>query len=318
MANSHAGEEAIAESTESRANVNVKIATLLGGSLLIVCLLIIGLMFLRKHFITLANQISAVRTEVTAVRTEVTAVRTEVTAVRTEVAAVRTEVAAVGAEIVGVRAEVAAVKTAIPPPLYEARHLQVRKSFIYWQAAQMEEAYSLVVGDSITEGLYLPKLDGALVVNGGMGGAGVSSVEELLNEYPAQPKLKVIVIAIGVNDATRRELPITYFTDWEKSYGTVLTRAKMLATRVAISTIIPVETGKSLGDRYFDPSAIAHMNSVIRQQAMKSGATLIDNDKSFEALTEQGHSYTLDGVHLNAKGYRVWKSNIQSAFSASQ
>lgn len=304
MANSHAGEEAIAESAESRANVNVKIATLLGGSSLIVCLLIIGLMFLRKHFITLANQISAVRTEVTAVRTEVATVGVEIVGLRAEVAAI-------GAEVV-------AVKTAIPPPLYEARHLQVRKSFIYWQAAQMEDAYSLVVGDSITEGLYLPKLDGALVVNGGMGGAGVTSVEELLNDYPAQPKLKVIVIAIGVNDATRRELPITYFTDWERSYGTILTRAKMLAPRVALSTIIPVETGKSLGDHYFYPSAIVHMNSIIRQSAMRSGATLIDNDKSFEALTEQGHSYTMDGVHLNAKGYRVWKSNIRSAFSASQ
>ena len=105
----------------------------------------------------------------------------------------------------------------------------------------MEDAYSLVVGDSITEALYLPKLGDALVINGGMGGAGVATVEELLREYPMQPKLKVIVIAIGVNDAARRELPPTYFDEWERNYAKVLSQARVLAKRVAVSTVIPVE-----------------------------------------------------------------------------
>jgi len=194
-------------------------------------------------------------------------------------------------------------------------HVELRVLFIHTQALQARQDYALVTGDSITEGLWLDRLAGLPVVNGGIGGGGVSAVATLFGTWPAgAAKPRSIVIAIGVNDAVKGPRDAAYFANWEATYRQAIAAASRLAPgRVALSTIIPVEAGKALGESYFDREAIARLNDAIRRVARETGCALVDNDPAFLRLREARRPYTLDGVHLNALGFDTWKANLQAA-----
>jgi len=230
-------------------------------------------------------------------------------------AAIRNTLNKLASEVASLKADIHALNGCIPP-LYGTRHVAIRQSSIYAQAQQFQEDYVLIVGDSITEALYLPRIARYPVLNGGMGGAGVQVARELLDGFPKGRRIKGIVIAIGVNDGARASLRPDYFDEWEKSYLSIVRQAKALAVKtVALNTVIPVEQGKPLGDQYFDPDAIERLNDIIRKAAASDHTLiLIDNDATFRHLTSKQQAYTLDGVHLNAIGYASWKSNLAAAF----
>jgi lysophospholipase L1-like esterase/archaellum component FlaC len=294
------------------------------------------------------TEVASVKTEVASVKTDVASVKTEVASVKTDVASVKTEVASVKTGVASVKTgvdsvktgvdsvktgvdsvktgvdsvttEVASVKTGVAsvsgfiPPLYGARHIEVRRFSILAQAEQLQNDFVLVTGDSITEGLYLQRLLDLPVLNGGMGGGGVRDVQGLLDNFPTSSRIKAIVIAAGVNDSVRMNPPSGYFENWEKIYRSVVAKAKQLTEgHVAVSTIIPVEADKPLGDQYFDPDTIFHLNSIIRKVSVDQKVVLIDNDPPFMRLLTEKNQYTVDGVHMNRTGFETWKRNLQAA-----
>ena len=200
------------------------------------------------------------------------------------------------------------------PILFGARYVDIRKHLILHQITQAASDFLLVIGDSIVEGLHMPSLDGAPVISAGIGGGGVLDVEELVAKIPADRPIKKIVIAIGVNDTPHGNIPPNHYDRWRVAFEKTISRAKSLAdNQVAVCTIIPVETGKPLGDLNFDPIKIGEINSIIRDVARKTNTHLIDQDPSFASLTSAGIVYTTDGVHLNDAGYRLMKNNIRKA-----
>ena len=56
------------------------------------------------------------------------------------------------------------------PPLFGARHVELRKRFIIDQISQQKDPFGLIVGDSIIEGFNFPDTGGIPVINAGMGG----------------------------------------------------------------------------------------------------------------------------------------------------
>lgn len=130
----------------------------------------------------------------------------------------------------------------------------------------------------------------------------------------ASGKINRVVIAIGVNDAKYGPLPADYFEIWEKMLRQTIVQAKAFTTEsVGITTIIPVEKGKALGDQYFDQEKINNINKIIRDVSKETKVQLIDHSPSFSNLTKSGIEYTTDGVHLNGIGYQLMKDNIRKA-----
>jgi len=200
------------------------------------------------------------------------------------------------------------------PPLFGARYVEIRKHMILHQIHEANTDFMLIVGDSIVEGLHMPHLGGIPVLSAGIGGGGVSHVEELVADIPADRPIKWIVIAIGVNDTPYGKTPTDYYDKWRAALVNTISYAKALAgNQVAVSTIIPVEKGKPMGDQNFDAAKIKTINRLIRDIARETNTHLIDHDTSFAYLTSAGTEYTTDGVHLNDVGYRLMKENIRKA-----
>jgi len=78
-----------------------------------------------------------------------------------------------------IRKDIESVKTELAsrsgfiPPLYGARHIEVRQFMVLAQAEQQNSEFALIVGDSVTEGLFLQRVAGFPLINGGLGGGGV-------------------------------------------------------------------------------------------------------------------------------------------------
>jgi len=219
-----------------------------------------------------------------------------------------------------IKPQLAAVKsqadssTNFIPPLFGARYVEIRKHLILHQIHEADADFMLIVGDSIVEDLRVPSLGGLPVISAGIGGGGVTHVEDLIASIPAGKPIKRIVIAIGVNDTPHGKTPPDYYDKWRSALVSTITHAKALSgNQVAVSTIIPVEKGKPMGDQNFDPIKIEEINRIIRDIARETNTHLIDHDASFANLTSKGIEYTTDGVHLNDAGYRLMKDNIRKA-----
>ena len=200
------------------------------------------------------------------------------------------------------------------PPLFGASYVDIRKHLILHEIQQADKEFILIVGDSIIEDLDMPSLGGLPVITAGIGGGGVRDVMELVEKVPVGKSIKGIVIAIGVNDTPHGTTPPDYFDNWSAAFKKTICDAKLLAgNQVAVSTIIPVESGKPMGDRYFDPEKIKEINRHVRDIARETNTHLIDHDASFANLMSAGIEYTTDGVHLNNAGYRLMKENLRNA-----
>ena len=194
-------------------------------------------------------------------------------------------------------------------------HIQMRQGFIASQAAQAGGDFVLLAGDSITEQLYLPSLAGLPTINGGMGGASMADVLRLLEIFPHNAPVKLVILEAGVNDAIASCACPGFAEIWEATLRLVVNKALDISPgAVAISTIFPLEPGKPASPLY-NPDKILAYNKAIRTVAAEKKLILIDNDPVFLPLAKGGGRYTSDGVHLNVHGYNLWRENIQAALA---
>jgi GDSL-like Lipase/Acylhydrolase family len=185
-------------------------------------------------------------------------------------------------------------------------HDAVRSAAIKSQINQAPEDVVLVFGDSIVELALVPEICGRPVLNAGVGGFDLQKLINFVRKIEIKRSASVIV-AIGINDAQRHK-PID-LTDWVNGY-TVLLDA-LAAHNLVVMGIETVEAGKSLGDKYFDPSVIAQQNSRLAALASDRKVKFIPPQPSVNGLTT-------DGVHLTPQGYAGWKSRLSEALGCSE
>lgn len=199
----------------------------------------------------------------------------------------------------------------------DSQHIEIRTFMIQSHLAQIDGKTVLVVGDSIVESWLAKPIGTCQTLNAGLGGGGVLDAITLLHKLkqnPERAKLSGIIVAIGVNDAQRMVLPPNYVTKWKINYAKMIDLALQLNSRVAVSTVLPVEDGMPLGTKYFDPILIKRLNALIRQVAKEKGVQLIDASKAFRRLKWERH-YTVDGVHLTPNAYKVFANELLSGVS---
>ena len=199
-------------------------------------------------------------------------------------------------------------------PSSSGGHFDVR-SFAIWSQLEQTTVHDTIVlaGDSIVELAFAPALCGKATFNAGIGGATVSDVSRRVLSSLQEKKPGALIIAVGVNDARRsspltREQRIEAFTS---DYRELVANAKALTRRLAVVLVAPVERSKLMGDLHFDPAMIDTFDAIIRTIAANEGVQVI----AMPGLSD-GHGYareglTIDGVHLTADGYVLWRDAIQ-------
>ncbi len=118
----------------------------------------------------------------------------------------------------------------------------------------------------------------------------------------AEPQPQQIYLYVGGEDIANGRTQIEILQDYEK----ILTEIKLYApgTAVWVQSILPINFGK--GERLRDNTTIQALNQKLEALCARVGGKYLDLYKHFLLDNQLNHNYTNDGVHLNAKGYKLW------------
>ncbi|WP_137905492.1 GDSL-type esterase/lipase family protein [Chryseobacterium sp. 2VB] len=175
--------------------------------------------------------------------------------------------------------------------------IQIQNSF------PIKESDIVLLGDSKTEGFPTQEIFNDLnIKNRGIAGNKTTDVlSRLRNIVIGRPKK--IFLEIGLNDLSENNKVETVFFNFSKICDQI--------EKVSPNTIIIVQSVLPTGfDKKHLNSSINTYNSMLRNYCLKNNISYIDLNSHFLKNGELDSRYTFDGVHLNAKGYFLWKNLI--------
>src|SRR5262249_53083827 len=157
----------------------------------------------------------------------------------------------------------------------------------------------------IVEASTLPRSAcGHAIINAGLNGASMASdLGGWLAPALANKRAFAVIVSLGVNDAlTAAPIGKQVFAE---RYASLLAGLSKLTTRLFVVEIPAVETRERLtADMEKQVMAtIRDYRSVLPGLATQANATLVP-------LPEMPSPFTIDGVHLNAEGYRAWDQAV--------
>jgi lysophospholipase L1-like esterase len=167
---------------------------------------------------------------------------------------------------------------------------------------------AIFIGDSLTDmNEWEEAFPGKNIKNRGIYGDTTQGVLKRLHSVISQEPEKIFIM-IGINDLAEK-------TDTGrilKNYQTIITslNEELPDTEIYIQSLLPnheeLNTKASI-----DNDEIIQINDHLQNLAQEHDAAYIDLYSDFE--TENGQlakNYTVDGVHLNGEGYKVWEEKI--------
>jgi lysophospholipase L1-like esterase len=194
-------------------------------------------------------------------------------------------------------------------PNYLSLHYRLRK--VYFNIEPHEAEPTVFLGDSMTDEGHWHKLFPELnLVNRGIGGDTTTGVLNRIDQVTmlAPPKL---FLMIGTNDLCfNRPIP-----DIIKNYDKILgvLHQRIPNTKIYIESVLPFND-HIFPSRYLRTNEnIKTLNVGIKKLAQTYNDPYIDLTKYFS--DKDGclpAEYTVDGLHLNEKGYAVWRDRIRT------
>lgn len=165
----------------------------------------------------------------------------------------------------------------------------------------------IFLGNSITAGVdWMELLGNTNARNRGISGDISFGVLERLNEVTEGKPAKVFIL-IGINDISRN-IPDSFIVS---NYKKIVERIKKESpsTKIYFQTLLPVNNEfTQFKNHYNKDEHILHVNEELKKLAQKEKITLVDLYPHFlNAEKKLDKKYTVDGLHLNADGYKVWK-----------
>lgn len=165
----------------------------------------------------------------------------------------------------------------------------------------------LFIGDSLTQGLAVSAIF-PQSVNFGIGQDTSFGVITRLPHYSSIPRSKLVVIAIGVNDLSRRGNN-EIIENYREIIGLIPEKIPIL-----FSAILPINEIAS--NRAGDNIRIERVNKVLKEICLNNHKLyFINTSKSFvdsKGNLSSGY-HSGDGVHLNSLGNGIWISKLKAA-----
>jgi lysophospholipase L1-like esterase len=196
------------------------------------------------------------------------------------------------------------IKGLVSPQKHPDYYLQ--KKNIFETLDHVEHVDKVFVGDSISDHgefqEYFPK---EVVLNRGIGEdetAGVlNRIDEVVNRNP-----KKVYILIGINDIQSKVEKDVYQKNMEK----IVDSFDKNSTTVVLQSILPINN-KDFHNTISNEK-VHQFNVVLQKIAEEKGIQYIDLHRHFEDENGQlKKELTVDGIHLNGKGYDIWMNNLK-------
>jgi lysophospholipase L1-like esterase len=198
-------------------------------------------------------------------------------------------------------------------------HLDIRRQMIGFHLEQAGAGSTLVCGDSRVEAAFLPSsIVGIPVLNAGIGGATISLIGEEVARVIAIHRVGLLVLSAGVNDAKTENRTTNSVSNFRNNLEAAIKKLAPNAERILLTSIPPVENGKPLGSGFYDGALICRFNDEIAACAERNGMDFFDLAKlMMNESRELAVGLSIDGVHLNRRGYEIWRPGLISAIERS-
>ena len=165
----------------------------------------------------------------------------------------------------------------------------------------------IFLGNSITDGCeWLELFQNPNIKNRGIGGDDTDGILERLEEVTSSQPDKIFLL-IGSNDLAYGKTVEYILENYRKIIEQI--RHETPETRLYIQSVLPVEDVI----HYTRPTAsILEINEGLKEIAEEFNLDYFD---LFSVFADDNNrlnlEYSLDGLHLNGKGYQVWKEEIE-------
>lgn len=173
------------------------------------------------------------------------------------------------------------------------------KTYKLFSIYQTEQADIIMLGDSITFGINWNELFNKPIINRGIGGDTTTGflfrIEQVIKLKP-----KKVFIMGGINDIRRyKEVPY------------IFSNYKKIITILRKNNIIPYVQSTLLTNDHNYNSKVIELNILLKKYCETNNIQFIDLNKELSKNTLLLEQYTIDGIHLNADGYKVWRELIE-------
>jgi len=162
-----------------------------------------------------------------------------------------------------------------------------------------EQADIVMFGDSLTNNINWNELFNLPIINRGVGGDVTNGyLHRMEYIYKLKPK------KVFVNGATN---------DFKAGYSIteVFNNYKQIIKLLKIHNIIPYIQSAIYTN--FEEINVKNkkLNDLLKQYCLDNAIEYIDLNKNLSINNKLLSKYTIDGSHLNAEGYKVWKEDIK-------
>lgn len=173
------------------------------------------------------------------------------------------------------------------------------------QYYQFNKAYGnreviVFLGDSLTKGFNLQEhFPDRFILNRGINSDTTVSLLDRLDRNVGNLRIEKIFVLIGFND-------LKYRNDSEIIANIRLILDRIKARQVYVQSLLPVDAEKKeLNKR------ITNVNEMLRILCSDKGVEYIDLHMHFvDKVGGLSKNLSLDGAHINAEGYRLWRELI--------
>ncbi|WP_207510612.1 GDSL-type esterase/lipase family protein [Longitalea luteola] len=164
----------------------------------------------------------------------------------------------------------------------------------------------IFLGNSITQGVdWAELLQNPNARNRGISGDITYGVLERLHEVTEGQPAKVFIL-IGINDI-QHNIPDSLIVN---NYRRIIRQIKAQSpkTKIYFHTLLPVNNEFTQFKKHYNKDEhIAYVNEGLKKIGAEENITVIDLHPHFlDAAKKLDKRYTMDGLHLNAEGYKVW------------
>lgn len=171
---------------------------------------------------------------------------------------------------------------------------------------------TIFLGDSlILNGMWAEVLDNPNIINRGIGGDTTNGISKRFDEIiTLQPKQ--LFVMMGINDLGVGKNPKEILTNYEG----ILSRAikDIPNVEIFIHSVLPINNDMNKSN--IDNSNVIEVNKGLKELSKKLEITFINIHPLFSDVENSlMPEMTWDGIHLSAKGYMTWKSEIEDKVS---
>jgi len=172
----------------------------------------------------------------------------------------------------------------------------------FQQLSKQVNKIIVMIGDSITDrGLWCELINRNDITNRGISGDTTSGVLDRLDNLNIN--LKQAFIMIGINDLLRGKNTNYVFSNYKK----IIMKLKNIGIKPVIQSTLYIRSSTKIINQM-----VKKLNNLLREYAKKNKIQFIDLNIKLapnEILLEE---YSLDGLHLNGKGYVEWSKILKN------